>query len=390
MRAWLSSAAHGLMTVLTAIVMLVVVVPYSRLQRLARRRPRVLWGPTPILSLARLAEGDRLRGLQSDTLVYDVYHLSSQFDYNLKLAARPAWQRLIIPYGVFLWAACRYDVFQFYYDQGLLPGKDRFTFHRWELPLLALAGKATILSAYGADVRYRSRAEQDQPYNACMDCPSPGVLCVCDETKATANYAQVRRWASECLSLGDCLEYTPGSRNDVFYLPIDLKQVPFVGATAEPGRPVRIVHAPNHRSFKGTRFLLEAVETLKAEGHALELDLVEGMPNAIAKQHYAAADIIADQFIIGWAGYFAVEAMAMGKPVICFIRRPDYLIADIPCPIVSASPDDLTDALRRLIVTPELRQALGEQGRRYVEAVYDLPKVAERMASVYAATWGNS
>lgn len=32
-------------------------------------------------------------------------------------------------------------------------------------------------------------------------------------------------------------------------------------------------------------------------------------------------DVVADQLIIGWYAMFSMEAMSMGKPVICYLRK---------------------------------------------------------------------
>jgi hypothetical protein len=382
---------HGLMTGLTGLLVLLVILPKSRIERLLRprRRPRILWGPTPILTIAINAEADRQRGLTSDTLVYATYYITQTFTYSLHLARRPAWQRLLLPYGVFLWATWKYDIFQFFYDRGLLPGPDRFTFNPLELPLLALAGKKTVLSAYGADVRTRQRCRSLGEPSPCDTCPSPLVACICDDAKGARNQAHIARWAHARLSLGDMTAYTPGSRNDVFYWGIDVGRVPFVGAAADPGRPVRIAHAPNHRFFKGSDQIEAAIAQLQAEGLDVAYTIIQNLPNEEAMRRYAEADIIAEQVVIGWHGYFAIEAMALGKPVVCFIREAAQQPAGEDCPIVNARPETVLAVLRELVLDPERRERLGRQGRAFVERVYDQPHVAERMATVYTEIWGS-
>ena len=87
---------------------------------------------------------------------------------------------------------------------------------------------------------------------------------------------------------------------------------------------MRIVHSANHRGAKGTDFLVAAVEQLRAEGHDLELDLIERVPNSEAVARVAAADMYVDQLLFGYA-MAALEAMALGKVVISGIEdTPDY------------------------------------------------------------------
>ena len=69
----------------------------------------------------------------------------------------------------------------------------------------------------------------------------------------------------------------------------------------------------------GTEFVIEACSQLP-----VELDLVEGVPHEQARKRYAKADIIIDQLLVGWHGVFALEAMALGKPVITYLK-PDVI-----------------------------------------------------------------
>jgi hypothetical protein len=342
--------------------------------------PKIIWGPTPIINISTNAAADRLYGYRSDTLVYRPYYITSEFTYNLE----PWWRykplALVIPWAVFLWAVLRYDIFQLYFDGGFL---NRTIGKRLEMPLLRLLGKKIVVSSFGGDVRVQRITQTLGSYNCCMNCTQQRVACICDEDLARRNLAHVHRYAHVTLSMGDMIEYTPGSRNDGFYWAIDLKKWPFVGVSLT-SRPVKVVHAPNHAQFKGTRFLLEAVRQLQDEGHPVELTLVQGVSNEEAMEAYKQADIIADQFIIGWHGNFAVEGMALGKPVIAYIRKPEaYLPAGMECPIVSANPDTLKQELIRLIENPQLRYELGIKGRRYVEQVFSLEQVGARMDRLY-------
>jgi hypothetical protein len=279
----------------------------------------------------------------------------------------------------------RYDIFQLYFDGGFL---NRTIGKRLEMPLLKLLGKKIIVSAFGADVRVERTTRALGPYNCCMDCTQRLVACICDERLAARNLAHVRRYADVMLSMGDMTEYTPGSRNDVFYWAIDLKKWPFVGVSPA-SRPVKVLHAPNHPQFKGTRFLVDVITRLQAEGYPVELMLVDKLQNDDAMELYKQADIVADQFLIGWHGNFAVEAMALGKPVIAYIRKPGaYLPAGVECPIVSADPDRLREVLIRLVEDPQLRIDLGIKGRRYVEEVFSLERVGQRMDQCYRRLQG--
>src|SRR5699024_3194010 len=102
-----------------------------------------------------------------------------------------------------------------------------------------------------------------------------------------------------------------------------------------------IVHAPTRRNLKGTEFVIDAVKQLKKAGVSLDFKLIEGMNHQETMNLLSKADIVIDQMRIGSAGYLSTEAMALGKPVLCYIRED--LIKKYPqgFPIVNANPNNL-------------------------------------------------
>jgi glycosyltransferase involved in cell wall biosynthesis len=121
----------------------------------------------------------------------------------------------------------------------------------------------------------------------------------------------------------------------------------------------------------------------------VELKLVEGMRTDVARRTYEEADVIADQFLVGAYALFAIEGMSLGKPVVCFLNdafRPLHPEWD-ECPIVSANPDGLVDALRRLVLDPALRRELGARGPEYVRRWHSLDSVGAEMDAIYRRIW---
>jgi glycosyltransferase involved in cell wall biosynthesis len=146
-------------------------------------------------------------------------------------------------------------------------------------------------------------------------------------------------------------------------------------------RPL-VVHAPSSREKKGTQFVIEACAQLP-----VDLDIVEGVPHDVARERYARADIVVDQLNAGWHGVFALESMALGKPVVTYLK-PDVVERSaegygIRIPIVPATRETLVDALRPLVEQPALRREIGAQSRAYVEQVHDIDRVADRLLDVY-------
>jgi glycosyltransferase involved in cell wall biosynthesis len=154
-------------------------------------------------------------------------------------------------------------------------------------------------------------------------------------------------------------------------------------------RPL-VVHAPTARTIKGTHHLLAALDALRAEGVAFDLELVEGRTQAEARQVYARADLLVDQLLLGWYGGLAVESMALGVPVISHVRASD--LGHVPrgfaeeLPIIAATPGSIRDVLRtwlgeRRAELPEV----GRRGRAFVERWHDPRRIGAEVVDDYRA-----
>src|SRR5262249_29271759 len=112
-------------------------------------------------------------------------------------------------------------------------------------------------------------------------------------------------------------------------------------------RPL-VVHGQSSGEKKGTSYVIAACEQLP-----VDLDIVEGVPHEEARARYARADIVVDQLFAGWHGVFALESMALGKPVVTFLK-PDAVERSaegygVRLPIVPATKETLVDTLRPLV-----------------------------------------
>ena len=116
-------------------------------------------------------------------------------------------------------------------------------------------------------------------------------------------------------------------------------------------------------SWKGTRYLLAAIEQLQLEGCAIELVRVQGVPNSEVIALFSSCDLVADQFVAGFHGYTALEAMALGKPVLRDLRGPDMTIDPANCPMINTSPETVYNALKDCLDGRHDLAALGRRSR---------------------------
>jgi hypothetical protein len=150
---------------------------------------------------------------------------------------------------------------------------------------------------------------------------------------------------------------------------------------------VRILHSHslenrnlNDKNIKGTPFIIKSVENLKAQGYEVELVNISGVESKLMRFHQVQADIVVDQLIYGGYGSTAVECLALGKPVVCYVRDSwkDFLIRQFPewkdCPIVSATPESIEMELKKLVENQLLREHIGRESRRFAEGFLDARK----------------
>lgn len=156
----------------------------------------------------------------------------------------------------------------------------------------------------------------------------------------------------------------------------------------EPGssESVTFGHAPSSRGIKGTAEIIEAVSHLKSQGLDVELLLIEDMSNLEARELYENVDVLIDQLNIGWYGGVAVELMALGKPVACFVRDNDLgfiprsMAEDLP--ILRVTKETLVADLKRIVAMSRLELiAVGKSSRSFVESYHDPNEIAKRVLS---------
>ncbi len=353
--------------------------------RRARGRPPVLvWGPAPLIAIPYWSEAARRQGYRSATVVYTHDRLGHPglFDYYMPHYFRGPL-RAIMPYATFVWILCWADIFHVFYHANGFLGSTAFRF--LELPILRLFGKRIVALSFGSDVQRASVLQGRFRWSV-----SPWVADGAAEEAVLKNVLHTLRYAHFAIASGDAYIFLPRYDLCVHLAALDLDSITPEFPQVTPGRPICIFHAPNHRHLKGTAHIIEACEQLRQEGVPIELCLVEGLRNDAALEAYRAAHLVVDQLLIGGYGLFAVEAMALGKPVVCYMRE-DAIAANPgwdECPIISAKPDTIMQTLRMLAADPARLAELGHASRAYVEKYHSYSYIGGLYDSIYRHLWG--
>jgi glycosyltransferase involved in cell wall biosynthesis len=286
----------------------------------------------------------RRRGVDARLVVFERYRLHPEADWSLD---RPSGflRRQAAQWRALLRLLPQTDVFHFYFGLTLVPKSVQF-------PILRALRKKSVFHYLGSDIR----------------------------GKTPAQLAFGKRADAEIVGSYDAARWVPEA--EVVPPGIDLSRYTSVTVSDTVTRPV-ILHAPSSRRRKGTEHVLAACEGLDAE-----LELVEGLHHDAARERYRQADIVVDQLNAGWYGLFAIEAMALGKPVLAFlhdeaVRRTEDAFG-VRVPIVSVTKETLRPRLEELVADPERRRRIGAESRAYVGRVHDVERIADSLLAIYA------
>lgn len=149
---------------------------------------------------------------------------------------------------------------------------------------------------------------------------------------------------------------------------------------------LKIGHAPSKRNVKGTEDIIQCVSNLRKESDVeFEFILIENVCRNEARKLYEGIDLLIDQLYAGWYGGVAVELMALGKPVLCYLRESD--LSYIPkgmkddLPIINVNPTNLEKVLIDFFkLSFEQIHELGMRSRRYVDKWHDPQKNVSNLA----------
>lgn len=270
-----------------------------------------------------------------------------------------------------------YDIFHFWL-RTMVFGPKYTGLMGADLPLIKLRGRRILYRFTGMDLRDPIIDLKDNPYSPFRygySATTPADEIV---RRAYLEYLQchVDQFLVQDPELG---QYMPNA--EIIPRALDLNQWPDVGV--QPTDKPIVVHGPSNQLIKGTSFVLKACEELLEEGLNFELKLVTGMAHEEAVSWYKRSDILVDQLHIGAYGVLAMEGMALGKAVMCYIREDLFKPVYGEMPIINCNPDNFKDQLRKLIKDYEMRKDYGQRARAFVEEFHDVNKVAPQLKALY-------
>lgn len=354
---------------------------------------KVLHGPVNVGNQPwALSRAERALGLDSEVVVafqtwlnYGTDRVLTPLPYSRD--PRHRWARLA--FGIE--ASARYDVIHYYFGQSYVYRAGRVSRISFaDLKLARRLGRRLFMTLQGCDVR---RAGASNRRNAVTMCREGGCgafaqcIAVLDEVRS--------QLVDEILPLCDRVFYLnpelgheiakPNIRSDFLpYASCDIRAIR-PALPSQRKRPI-ILHAPSDRAIKGSD-LIEATLQRLSSRFDFDYRAVTGVPHDEALQLYRDADLVIDQIQAGWYGGFAVEVMAMGKPVACYVREEDLahapaaLVADLP--VLRIDPRTLEADLGRILAARACWSQVGQRSRAFVERWHDPQRIAASLKRCY-------
>ena len=355
------------------------------LARFTNRRIKIGLGPEPLINNTHHVKALRLYGWSAESFVDSVYFITNDFD--VKIISNIKFNSYIIRilFIPFIFSIFRYNCLYIYFNGGGLYSARLIWL--FEPLLYKLANVKIVVMPYGGDVQDLMKSN-NLYFRHCVGVDYPRhfrrrliintkvflwSLCA-DHVIAGCDWVEyIQHWDTLCIA----------------HFSIDTSKWSAPLDKVRRSGPIRILHAPNHREIKGSKFFERAISNLKNRGLDVELIIVQGIPNDKLKDLIDDCDIIADQLIIGWYAMFAIEGMASAKPVLCYIRRDleDLFVnADLldrgELPIVKCDPENIEIIIEKLICNPQLLTDYGKRGVSYVKRRHSIEAIGELFNSI--------
>lgn len=298
----------------------------------------------------------------------------SRYSIHGVLSRSRVWRSVL---SAIKWA----DVVQWHFTNAL----------RWscDLRYAKRLGKTRIVEFWGSDIRIPEIASADNPYFSMYYKEHPDLARVAGQRslKRQARFAKNR--CACTVADADLESYV---RRDLFPRLYRIRQrlilSDFQLSYPDPHkRQPLIVHSPSNKLVKGTDVVLQAIEKLKSK-YEFDFELIHGVKRSKALQIVRSCDIMLDSFVSGSHGLAPLEAMAFGKPTVCYIKPS--LVPKYPddLPIVNANKENLAEVIKNLLEDGQRRHEIGRRSRAYVEKYHDAHKIARELVAIYEELLG--
>lgn len=275
--------------------------------------------------------------------------------------------------SLFLYSVFRYNVFIFGFETCFFPFLKFF-----DLRILRMLGKRIIFVYHGSDSR--------PPY---ID----GTVASGKNPQNSLLPKKARRQKMDMRTVehfADVLIDHPLSshfheREFVKYLSIGIPSASdgVQSQKVEVGGEVIVLHCPSDIKAKGTPIIRAAVLALKQKGYRIDYREISGKPNYVVRDALKSCHFVVDQvFTDTPMPTFVAEAAMYRRPAVisgyCVEWVKETLVKDTIPPSHLCRPEEIREAIEKLVVHESYRNELGERAYDFVSSLWSPRNVAER------------
>lgn len=360
-------------------------------RRWSLKPPRIWHGFWLLHLSADHAQVDRLAGYPSFAVATQLSH----FRYEIFQRERfdIVWEEQGVPERDRHWRSLEHlllngDIWIPFFDSLFFPGRKRL--NDWSFRLLGAVGIRIIAVTQCGDVVHQPRWKTRFDWVGRWQQSYPNWDLEAQRPVAGERIETFCRFAKMIIADGAyTARFLPRLDQCFKYFPVDTELFqprPGASPSAPDAAPI-LVHATNHRPVKGTDYVVRSVERLRGLRIDIDLHVVESVPRLQAIDLYAQADIVADQFCMGTFGCFAMECMALGKPVVSYSDQEELGLPQFNLPLINGTRDNLDEVFAVLQRLPELRRRIGNASRAAAEKYLSFPALAEVWTRIYDHVW---
>ena len=280
----------------------------------------------------------------------------------------------------------------FRYDVWHLNCMEVFFWYPLNLLILKIFRKKIVLTFRGSEVRTHLDFLPESIYEKSKDWP----VYYQKMRKLSRSLAGLRRkirmkifiWFADKVALtGPFLASSVSRYDKIIPYARDLQSIFELKTTTHKknAKKIVILHAPTVPEVKGSVYIEKTLRRICRKYPQVEFQMPMNLKNEDLLKQMADADIIIDQLLVGWYGGQAVEAMALGKPVLSYIHEPYLNLVDFATeiPIVNSNIWTFDKDLEILINSSELREKLGKEGIAFVKKYHRPEKIADEYLKLY-------
>lgn len=327
-----------------------------------------------------LAQGERAIGLKSKVIgEKNIY--SAPPDILLSALNLKNPQTVYERYKAFRIASSTADIIHFNYGSSLLdpPLRNHFLldlpFYPKHLRKIMTFQGSDIRMAY-APVMLESRSRERSLGHKLPNNTTGGIISENEVTRKRALSKKIDKHMDCLFALNPDL--LTGLPNRTRFLPYPhVLQAASIQKIRKKDAPLKIVHMATNRVLKGTGLIEYQLSEL-SRVYNIATRIIVKQPHKVAAAALEWADILIDQVCLGWYGAQAVEALALSKPVLCYLdpahRRKFLPSGNIG--FIETDHNGIPQALSAFCENPALLEKYGQAGRAFVKDFHDPQKLA--------------